>query len=251
MDGHNWKMFESFLLEIMKTSALVRNNMQDMIFAQANMDVWCEMAVLFRKIVSIQPLWTFWLIWMNVEILASWSICLERLVPIWTTRTPQFLLSKSHSESNVIACDCSYLNFVECLQYLSEDLVTPELMRYASDLIRLFDDNVSEPIVASELHPTFVDLNKMVRVNRVIGRGREAKRLPCREIRDRVRGYHDGLEQQACGSETNRKANCDAAGREERDGGEGRVLWGVARSRHSVSSSPPSPHRGTSAFLGG
>ena len=56
MDGHNWKMFESFLLEIMKTSALVRNNMQDMIFAQANMDVWCEMVFLFRKIVSIQPL---------------------------------------------------------------------------------------------------------------------------------------------------------------------------------------------------
>ena len=59
---------------------------------------------------------------------------------------------------------------MECLQYLSEDLVTPELMRYASDLIRLFDDNVSEPIVASELQPTFVDLYKLVRVNRVIGR---------------------------------------------------------------------------------
>lgn len=62
---------------------------------------------------------------------------------------------------------------MECLQYLSEDLVTPELMRYASDLIRLFDDNVSEPIVASELQPTFVDLYKLVRVNRVIGRGRK------------------------------------------------------------------------------
>lgn len=74
-----------------------------------------------------------------------------------------------------VVVNLSYLNFVECLQYLSEDLVTPDLMRYASDLIRLFDDNVSEPIVASELQPTFVDLYKMVRVLRVIGKGKEAE----------------------------------------------------------------------------
>ena len=60
---------------------------------------------------------------------------------------------------------------MECLRYMSEELVTQDLMTYATDLIHFFDDNVDDPIVASELQPTPVDLNKMVKVLRVIGKG--------------------------------------------------------------------------------
>lgn len=89
--------------------------------------------------------------------------------------------------------DCSYLNFVECLQYLSEDLVTPDLMRYALDLIHLFDDNVSEPIVASELQPTFVDISQMVRVIRVIGKGWKVQSVERRKVWNCVRSHYDGF----------------------------------------------------------
>lgn len=41
------------------------------------------------------------------------------------------------------------MNFVECLRYLSDELVTNELMQYAISLISGFDDNIDDPVTAT------------------------------------------------------------------------------------------------------
>lgn len=65
----------------------------------------------------------------------------------------------------------SYLNFVECLRYLSDEIVTDELMDYAESLITGFDDTVDDPTVGKELKPTFVNIREIFHAESVLGRG--------------------------------------------------------------------------------
>ena len=55
----------------------------------------------------------------------------------------------------------SYLNFVECLRYFDEALVTDELMQYAVSLIDGFDDIIDDPSVGDEMKPTPVNIREM------------------------------------------------------------------------------------------
>lgn len=65
----------------------------------------------------------------------------------------------------------SYLNFVECLRYLSDELVTKELMDFAESLVIGFDDTVDNTPVADELEPTPVDINAVFIPEKCVGKG--------------------------------------------------------------------------------
>lgn len=66
----------------------------------------------------------------------------------------------------------SYLNFVECLRYFDEALVTDELMQYAVSLIDGFDDIIDDPSVGDEMKPTPVNIREMFIGEKTLGRGK-------------------------------------------------------------------------------
>lgn len=64
------------------------------------------------------------------------------------------------------------MNFVECLRYLSDELVTNELMQYAISLISGFDDNIDDPVTGDELKPTRVNIREVFKGESSIGKGK-------------------------------------------------------------------------------
>lgn len=65
-----------------------------------------------------------------------------------------------------------YLNFVECLRYLQDDLVTNDLMQYAVSLVSGFDDIVDDPVTGDELKPTRVNIREVFIGESNIGKGK-------------------------------------------------------------------------------
>lgn len=64
------------------------------------------------------------------------------------------------------------MNFVECLRYLSDELVTSDLMQYAISLISGFDDNIDDPMTGDELKPTRVNIREVFKGESSIGKGK-------------------------------------------------------------------------------
>ena len=81
----------------------------------------------------------------------------------------------SCSSETIVVLDClfysSYLNFVECLRYLQDDLVTNDLMQYAVSLVSGFDDIVDDPVTGDELKPTRVNIREVFIGESNIGKG--------------------------------------------------------------------------------
>lgn len=82
----------------------------------------------------------------------------------------QFLKYKNHCNDSFLFL-ISYLRFVNCLRYLSDELVTDELMQYAENLINGFDDTVDNALAGEELKPTPVNLKSVFRIEGVLGKG--------------------------------------------------------------------------------
>lgn len=102
----------------------------------------------------------------------------------------------------------SYLNFVECLRYFDEALVTDELMQYAVSLIDGFDDIIDDPSVGDEMKPTPGEHSRDVHRREDAG---------SRQVRHGVPGYRARLSREG-GAEAYQQSEHDSAGCEECDG---------------------------------
>ena len=58
------------------------------------------------------------------------------------------------------------------MRYLSDQLVTDELMKYAESLINGFDDTVDDVLAGEELKPTFVNIGEVFKGTKVLGKGK-------------------------------------------------------------------------------
>ncbi|KAK8820877.1 hypothetical protein WA556_005191 [Blastocystis sp. ATCC 50177/Nand II] len=151
-DESNIQVFQTYLEDVMKTSTQVRLRTREMIFNNNNVDQECADTVF-------------------ADILSKLFECkepkdLKRLLG----RVKDY---QNETDISILTLQKPYyLNFVECLRYFDEALVTDELMQYAVSLIDGFDDIIDDPSVGDEMKPTPVNIREMFIGEKTLGRGK-------------------------------------------------------------------------------